>query len=200
MSAAGATVASEADRSPDRPGGRAGTGACPEPLVVLMGVSGCGKSTLASALAVRLGWSVLEGDDFHPLANRERMAAGLPLDDRMREPWVAEVCHRVLASRGPVLLAFSGLRRAHRARLCVLRQNVLFLHLQVPTAMLEQRLRQRTGHFMPPDLLASQLAALESFDGEARVLSLDGAAPAEALLQQALQALSNWPAAQRWLK
>lgn len=169
------------------------------PLVVVMGVSGCGKSTLCCALAGQLGWSLLEGDDCHPLANRQRMAAGLPLDDHMREPWVAEVCRRVLACDAPLLLAFSGLRRAHRERLSALRQNVLFLHLQVPTAMLEQRLRQRQSHFMPPSLLASQLAALEPVDGEAAVLTLDGASTAAALLRQATLALSQWPAAQRWV-
>lgn len=185
-----------AETAADRP---VGCDASP-PLVVVMGVSGCGKSTLARALASQLGWPFLEGDDCHPVANRQRMASGLPLDDRMREPWVAEVCRRVLADCRPLLLAFSGLRRAHRERLSGLRRNVIFLHLQVPTAMLEQRLRQRPGHYMPPDLLDSQLAALEPVGDEALVLTLDGAAPAEALLRQSRQLLMRWPAAQRWLK
>ncbi len=184
-----------AEPAPDRPVACDSTA----PLVVVMGVSGCGKSTLAGALAGQLGWSFIEGDDCHTSANRQRMASGLPLDDDMREPWVAEVCRRVLACGGPLLLAFSGLRRAHRERLSNLRRNVMFLHLQVPTAMLEFRLRQRQGHFMPPDLLGSQLAALEPVDGESLVLTLDGAAPAETLLREAKQALSQWPAAQRWM-
>ncbi len=167
------------------------------PLVVVMGVCGCGKSTLAAALAQRLGWQFLEGDDCHPAANRQRMAAGLALDDRMREPWVAEVCRRVLACHAPMLLAFSGLRRAHRQRLRELRRNVMFLHLQLPTVLLEQRLRQRSGHFMPPELLGSQLSALEIPDGEPEVVSLDAAVPTNQLLALAEQRLSRWGPAQR---
>jgi carbohydrate kinase (thermoresistant glucokinase family) len=169
------------------------------PLAVVMGVSGCGKTTLACALAARLSWAFIEGDDCHPPANRQRMASGLALDDQMREPWVAEVCRRVLACQGPLVLAFSGLRQAHRKRLCGLRENVLFLHLQVPTAMLEQRLRQRAGHFMPPSLLGSQLAALEPVDGETPVVTLGGEADLDTLLGQAALSLSRWPAAQRWV-
>ncbi|MGQ0798984.1 MAG: gluconokinase [Pseudomarimonas sp.] len=169
------------------------------PLVIIMGVSGCGKSTLAAALATLLGWTFIEGDDCHPLENRARMAAGLPLDDAMREPWVVEVCCRVRACEAPVLLSFSGLRRAHRQRLRGLRRHVLFFHLEVAEAMLEQRLRQRHAHFMPASLLHSQLIAFEAFDGEPGVVNLDGSAAAEALLHTAHQQLSHWPAAQRWM-
>jgi len=169
------------------------------PLVVIMGVSGCGKSTLATALATQLRWTFVEGDDCHPLENRARMAAGLPLDDSMREPWVVEVCRRLRSVDAPVLLSFSGLRRAHRERLRRLRRHVLFFHLEVAEAMLEHRLRQRHAHFMPASLLQSQLAALEAFDGERDVVILDGAMPAEALLRHSHQQLAHWPAAQRWM-
>jgi gluconokinase len=169
------------------------------PLVVIMGVSGCGKSTLAGALAAQLGWTFIEGDDCHPRANRERMASGLPLDDQMREPWVAEVSRRVMASDGPVLLSFSGLRSAHREHLRGLRAHVLFIHLELPKAMLEHRLRQRTGHFMPPNLLDSQLEALEPVGNEKNVVILDGAVPVVSLLSKAKRVLMQSPAAQRWM-
>lgn len=171
----------------------------PMPLIVVMGVSGSGKSTLASMLAHDLNWSFLEADDCHPEANRQRMASGLPLDDHMRAPWVAEVSRRVLDCPRPLLLAFSGLRRRHREHLRSLRREVLFIHLELPIAMLEQRLRLRRGHFMPASLLASQREALESSDGEPSVVRLDGVTSREALLVAAKGILSRWPAAQRWL-
>lgn len=164
-----------------------------------MGVSGSGKSTLARALAGRLGWAFLEGDDCHPEENRRLMAAGIALEDHHRAPFVDELCRRVRACPDPLLLAFSGLRRVHRQRLRGVRRNVMFMSLQLPKDLLEHRLQQRIGHFMPPALLGSQLAAFESTEGEAQTVTLDGTASIPDLLDEATNVLRRWPALQEVL-
>ena len=129
-----------------------------------MGVAGSGKSTVMAELAERLGWRTLEGDDLHPPANVARMAAGIPLTDEDRWPWLEAIHARLrgaAAAGGPVIVTCSALRRAYRD---VLRRDlpgVVFVHLYVPRAGLEARMRDRMGHFMPPDLMDSQLAILE---------------------------------------
>lgn len=140
-------------------------------VVVVTGVSGSGKSTIGRALADRLGWDLLEGDDFHPAANVEKMRRGVPLDDADRAPWLdrlhAAIADRVAAGNAlagnNAVLASSALKRRYRDRL---RQGldpgaVRFVHLDVDRATLERRLREREGHYMPPSLLDSQLADLE---------------------------------------
>jgi gluconokinase len=135
-------------------------------VVVVTGVSGSGKSTIGRALADRLGWDLLEGDDFHPAANVEKMRRGVPLDDADRAPWLdrlhAAIAGRVAEGR-PAVLASSALKRRYRDRL---REgfdpgDVRFVHLDVDRATLERRLRGREGHYMPATLLDSQLADLE---------------------------------------
>ena len=88
-------------------------------LVISMGVSGCGKSTLAKHLAKKFGLAFLEADDFHSDENKAHMASGKPLTDAMREPWIASMCDNLRDHRErgeSCVLAYSGLRRAHRAR------------------------------------------------------------------------------------
>jgi gluconokinase len=130
--------------------------------VVVVGVSGAGKSTIARGLAERLGWDLAEGDDLHPAANVAKMAAGQPLTDADREPWLAAVAGwidgEIEAGRNGVITC-SALKRSYRNRLR--RPQVLFVYLSVPRAELERRLQSRTGHYMPASLLASQLEALE---------------------------------------
>lgn len=153
-------------------------------LVVCMGVSGCGKSTLAQALATRLGWPMLEADDFHNEANRAHMAAGRPLTEAMREPWLASICSALRARGSDCVLACSALRRAHRARLRALGWNTRFLLLEINPEGARQRLQQRSGHFMPASLVDSQFETLEWPLGEADVSRLDARmAPSELLLQ-----------------
>jgi gluconokinase len=153
-------------------------------LVVCMGVSGCGKSTLAQALATRLDWPMLEADDFHNEANRSHMAAGRPLTETMREPWLASICSALRARSSHCVLACSALRRAHRARLRALDWNTRFLLLEINPEGARQRLQQRSGHFMPASLVDSQFETLEWPLGEADVSRLDARmAPSELLLQ-----------------
>ena len=159
-------------------------------LIVCMGVSGCGKSTLARAIAETFGLRFLEADDFHGAENRAWMASGRPLTDAMREPWI----DRIVAALGAeaaqghdCVLACSALRRAHRERLRTAGLATRFLFLDGDRELLSAWLRDRDGHFMPPELLDSQFQTLEPPVGEADVtripLGADWAAPLERALE-----------------
>jgi len=135
------------------------------PHVVVMGVSGCGKSTVARDLAGTVGLRFADADDFHPPGNVAKMRAGTPLDDTDRVPWLHALAAWTAARAAegePTVLACSALTRAHRD---VLREGgpstVSFVHLDGPPEVVAQRLADRTGHFMPASLLASQVKTLE---------------------------------------
>jgi gluconokinase len=131
-------------------------------VVVMMGVSGAGKSTVARRLAGALGWDFAEGDELHPAKNVAKMAAGQPLTDEDRAPWLEQVAHWIDAeidARRSGVITCSALKRAYRDVLR--RPQVLFVYLSVSRAELEQRLTNRPRHYMPASLLDSQLAALE---------------------------------------
>lgn len=146
-----------------------------QPLVfIAMGVSGCGKSTFAKALAARLSARFIEGDDWHSPDNKAKMAAGNPLTDADRAPWLAALAQEVAAHRStrrPLVLACSALKRAYRAILGH-SPDILYVHLICDPAALAQRLAQRQGHFMPATLLDSQIQALEPPLPEENVLTL----------------------------
>ena len=129
-----------------------------------MGVSGAGKSTIAALLAGRLGWTFEEGDSLHPTANVEKMAAGIPLTDDDRWPWLAKVADWTdgrLDTGENGIITCSALKRAYRKVLNRRGSGVEFIYLALDRADLEQRVEHREGHFMPPSLLDSQLATLE---------------------------------------
>jgi gluconokinase len=133
-------------------------------VVVVMGVAGVGKTTIGSRLAAELGWQFHDADAYHPPANVAKMRRGQPLDDRDRAPWIDRLSRAVagwVASGTNVVLACSALRAPHRARLRVDRERVRFVHLSGPAGLVAQRLAKRTGHFMPAELLVSQLRALD---------------------------------------
>jgi gluconokinase len=142
-------------------------------VIILMGVSGVGKTTLARALAEQLGWRFVEGDDFHPEGNVVKMAAGVPLTDEDRAPWLERLRQLVAQAleRGEdVVMTCSALRRSYRERLTVDPSRIRWVYLKAPRAVLSSRMLGRTGHFMPPSLLDSQLATLEAPEG---VLEVD---------------------------
>lgn len=132
--------------------------------LVVMGVSGCGKSTVAALIASRTGCPLAEGDDFHSAASIARMAAGFPLDDAMRTPWLAAIAGW-LTERATVgecaVVSCSALTRAYRDVLRGVGSDVRMVHLAGPYDLVARRLAARRGHFMPPQLLASQYAVLE---------------------------------------
>ncbi len=144
--------------------------------LVVMGVTGCGKSTVASLIASRTGWALAEGDDFHPAANIARMAAGYPLDDRLRAPWLAAITSWLgqRAARGEsAVVSCSALRRAYRDVLRGAGPGVRMVHLAGPYELVAQRLAARRGHFVSPKLLASQYAALEPLAPDEPGITLD---------------------------
>lgn len=162
--------------------------------VVLMGVSGSGKSTLAEMLAARLPAPFLEGDDLHPPANVARMAAGIPLTDADRAPWLDRIGAWLAAQPGWAVATCSALRRAYRDRLRDAAPGLRFILPDVSADTLERRLTHRTGHFMPASLLPSQLALLERPGPDEAALVLDGTAPVEFNIARCLAWLGATPA------
>ncbi|ONK09989.1 gluconokinase [Streptomyces sp. MP131-18] len=161
--------------------------------VVVMGVSGVGKTTVARALAERLGVPFAEADDFHPPANVAKMSAGTPLTDADREPWLrslgAWLGEREKEDSGGVMTC-SALKRAYRETLRAGAPGVFFLHLEGSKELIEERLGRRTGHFMPPALLASQFSDLEPLGAGENGAVLDVRPTPEELVDQAIEVLA----------
>ena len=133
-------------------------------VLVLMGVSGCGKTTVARILSERLHWAFEEGDALHPAANVAKMAAGHPLDDTDRAPWLAEVADWVdarLDAGESGVITCSALKRSYRALIDRRGVRVEFVYLHGSRELIALRLAGRQGHFMPSTLLDSQFATLE---------------------------------------
>lgn len=132
-------------------------------IVVQMGVSGSGKSTTGAALAAALGWPFIDADDLHPPANVAKMAAGTPLTDADRWPWLDRIVmglRRVTASGGNAVLACSALKKAYRDRLATA-GDVRFVYLRGDRETIAARLAARRHRYMPATLLDSQFATLE---------------------------------------
>ncbi len=146
-------------------------------ILILMGVSGTGKTTLGNMLAAQTGWTFLDGDDFHPAANKAKMAAGHPLTDEDRAPWLQILHDKILdyVNAGKsMILACSALKQTYRD---TLRGNlpattVQFALLTAPAEVLADHLAHRQHQFMNPNLLGSQLATLE-IPTDAWVISVD---------------------------
>ncbi|HEX7325261.1 MAG TPA: gluconokinase [Rhodanobacteraceae bacterium] len=161
------------------------------PLLVVMGVSACGKSSVGAALAARLGVPFVDGDTLHPPENVARMAAGHPLQDADRWPWLAKVgsCLHDATSTG-LVVACSALKRSYRDAILARAPATRFVFLEVPRTTLEGRLRRRRGHFMPASLLASQLADLEVPDADEPAVTVAATAGVAATVAAALRALA----------
>jgi len=148
--------------------------------LVVMGVSGAGKSTVAAAVAARAGAVFLDADDFHPPANTAKMAAGIPLTDDDRWPWLAavgdEIARRTAAGER-VVVACSALKRAYRDALRESDDDVCFALLDGPPDLLAERIGARADHFMPATLLGSQLVALERLQPDEPGFAVDVAPP-----------------------
>ncbi|MFN3273628.1 MAG: gluconokinase [Paracoccus sp. (in: a-proteobacteria)] len=158
--------------------------------VVIMGVCGTGKTSVGLALSERLAIPYLDGDDLHPAANVAKMAAGIPLTDDDRWPWLVKVA-ATLAERAPVIIGCSALRRAYRDRLRAGAGGaVRFLHLTGPRAVIAARMAGRAGHYMPPALLDSQIATLET-PSAAEAVPLDITQPLDRLVDAAAAALKR---------
>jgi gluconokinase len=133
-------------------------------VIILMGVAGVGKTTVGQHLAVGLGWRFLDADAFHSPESVAKMASGTPLTDEDRAPWLERLralIQAALETGAPLVLACSALRQAYRERLVVDPARVKLVYLRGSPELIARRLAERRGHFMPPDLLASQYLTLE---------------------------------------
>jgi len=157
--------------------------------MVVMGVTGSGKSTLAHALAQALGWHFVEGDGLHPAANLAKMAAGEPLNDEDRQPFLENVARAIAQTPAPgVVVSCSALKRSYRDRIRTGDPRVLFVLPVLARHSLQARLSGRSGHFMPASLLDSQLATLEPPQPDESAIRIDGEAHTEVQVRQTLAA------------
>ncbi|MEU5402466.1 gluconokinase [Streptomyces sp. NPDC005963] len=159
-------------------------------VVVVMGVAGTGKTTIGPLLADALGVPYAEGDDFHPAANIAKMSAGVPLDDADRWPWLDAIgtWSHGRAGLGGVVSS-SALKRAYRDRLRAAAPHAVFLHLTGDRTLIEQRMAERKGHFMPTRLLDSQFATLQALEGDERGVSVDVSGTPEDITARAVAEL-----------
>ncbi|WP_043834935.1 gluconokinase [Amycolatopsis nivea] len=160
-------------------------------VIVVMGVSGSGKTTVGTALAKELGTEYAEADTFHPRANIEKMTAGHPLNDEDRAPWLAAIAEWIgKHHENGAVVSSSALKRRYRD---VLRGggDVWFLHLQGSRELLAERMKTRSGHFMPVSLLDSQLADLEPLEADEPGATFDISRPPADLVASALKAFQE---------
>jgi gluconokinase len=153
-----------------------------------MGVAGCGKSSVGQAVAEAVHLPLIEGDTFHPEANREKMRAGIPLTDADRAGWLEELGRQIAAKPEGVLLACSALKRAYRDVLRRHRPDVRFVFLDLDRDAALKRVSERPAHFFSPKLIDSQFATLERPDGEPGVLVVSALAPLDRLVAE----ISAW--------
>jgi len=161
--------------------------------VVLMGVSGSGKTVVGQALAARLGVDFVDADDLHPAANREKMAAGTPLDDDDRWPWLELVGEWLAEHPAGGVTACSALKRRYRDALRHHLPDVRFVMLHGDRDLLAARLRARAGHFMPPSLLDSQLDTLEALDADEAGVVVEISPPVDEVVEAVVAGLGTEP-------
>ncbi|MBM7132382.1 gluconokinase [Dyella mobilis] len=161
--------------------------------LVVMGVSGSGKSTVAQALCSRSGATMIEGDQFHPARNVQKMQAGIPLNDEDRQGWLellVKAANERLATTQHVVVACSALKRSYRETLQQGIPYIGFVFLALSEAEATQRVTHRPGHFMPASLVRSQFDDLEPPHDEANVLTLSATQPVTDIVDEVM---AWWP-------
>jgi carbohydrate kinase (thermoresistant glucokinase family) len=145
-------------------------------VVIVMGVSGSGKTTIGALLARHMGWAFADADEFHGAAQIAKMRAGVPLDDADRMPWLAAIAAQIDRWRSAgqhAVVACSALKRSYRDVLIGPRADVRLVYLRGDREPIRERLRRRTGHFMPAALLESQFAALQEPSADEYPITVD---------------------------
>ena len=158
--------------------------------IMVMGVSGCGKSTVGAALAKKLNGVFLDGDNYHPQANVDHMAAGQPLTDAMRWPWLDRLTDAVQQERvqATTVFACSALRKSYRDHLRAAIPALQIIYLEAPFDVVAARLASRKQHFMPASLLESQYATLQA--PKHATVTIRSDQPLAALIKTLLPALT----------
>jgi ribose 5-phosphate isomerase A len=162
------------------------------PILVVMGISGTGKSTIAQELVARLGWSFEEGDALHPEANVAKMHAGIPLTDADRQPWLEAVAAWIdgqRAKKQPGIITCSALKRSYRRIIIGDRPEVRLVYLRGGRDVVAEHLAERHGHFMPADLLQSQIDTLEEPTPDEDPLTVDVGQPADRVADEIIRLL-----------
>lgn len=166
----------------------------PTPPLIVMGVSGSGKSTIGAALAAALRVEFIDGDDLHPTANKEKMAAGIPLTDEDRAPWLEIIAERIGAERAEnrsIVVACSALRRRYRDQLVSHAPETVFVHLAGDRALIADRQANRQHEYMPPSLLDSQFATLEPLQEDERAVLVDPALTPEEIVRRVTESIGR---------
>ncbi|MEU6702733.1 gluconokinase [Streptomyces wuyuanensis] len=159
-------------------------------VVVVMGVAGTGKTTIGPLIAEALGVPYAEGDDFHPADNIAKMSAGIPLDDADREPWLDAIGRWAHGRAGlGGVVSCSALKRIYRDRLRAAAPGVEFLHLTGDRVLIERRMTERKGHFMPTALLDSQFATLQPLQDDEAGVAVDVSGSPQEITERAVAAL-----------
>jgi gluconokinase len=156
-----------------------------------MGVASCGKTTVGKTLAGGLGARFVEGDKLHSAENVAKMSSGIPLTDADRWPWLAKI-GQSMRGEGGVVAACSALKKVYRRAIEeAAGRPVLFVFLSGPRNVLQRRIADRKGHFMPPALLDSQLATLEPPGADESAVSIDLTLPPEIIVERAMTFLTS---------
>ena len=161
-------------------------------IVVVMGVSGSGKTTVAAMLAGRLHCSFLEGDDFHPASNVQKMHGGTPLTDEDRLPWLRRIAAEIDAWRkagASGVLTCSALKRAYRDIIIGARPEVTLVYLKGSRELIQHRMAARHEHFMPVALLDSQFATLQEPTPDENPVVVDVGPPPSEIVDEIVQRL-----------
>ena len=160
---------------------------------VVFGVTGAGKSLIGKQLAQQLGWAFHDADDYHSPENLDKLKRGIALTDDDRWPWLdrlRQVIVEAQARREPIVLASSALKRVYRRRLDA-GSAVTFVYLKADKPLIAERLRQRSGHFMNPDLIDSQFATLEEPRADEHAIVVDASAAPDEIIRQITAALTG---------
>ncbi len=160
------------------------------PVVVVMGVAGSGKTTVGLVLAQRLGVTFADADSFHSDEAKALMAAGHPLTDADRAPWLERLAAWLRDEPGGCVLACSALKRHYRDVLRSGAPQLVLLHLTADPALVTDRVAHRLGHYMPASLVASQYQALEPLEPDENGVVIAASADPQTIVTEFLQAVT----------